>query len=178
MMYFSRFLIFISFFLSAILWAQDGKMPGQKKANDPDINAAKAVLGPGHHSSAPQPEKGSKWSVLRGIEFDKKGKVKTIKPDLKKILGTSITIKGFMLPMDFSQKEITEFLLMPYIPSCFHIPPPPPSQIIMVKVAKGKKVAPSYYPVEVTGKIKVEQNKEMESSYLMDAVKIKEVKSE
>jgi hypothetical protein len=112
------------------------------------------------------------------VKKKKKAKVKAPIPskELKAILGKSISLKGFMMPMDYSAKKIVEFLLMPYIPSCMHIPPPPSNQIILVKMKGGSKIAPSYYPVEVKGIISIEENKEFESTFKMDATKVIEIK--
>jgi hypothetical protein len=91
-------------------------------------------------------------------------------------LGQEISIKGFMMPLDYDAKAVSEFLFMPYIPSCMHVPPPPPNQLVLVKMKKGSTVVPSFYPVELTGKISIDTNKDLESSYKMEGIKIKELK--
>jgi hypothetical protein len=116
------------------------------------------------------------WELLKTLELDQKTKTLTPKPDLKKILGQEISIKGFMMPLDYDAKAVSEFLFMPYIPSCMHVPPPPPNQLVLVKMKKGSTVVPSFYPVELTGKISIDTNKELESSYKMEGLKIKEMK--
>jgi hypothetical protein len=52
---------------------------------------------------------------------------------------------------------VTEFLLVPYVGACIHVPPPPPNQIVHVKVIRkgGYKNENLYEPVWVTGKINV-----------------------
>jgi hypothetical protein len=116
------------------------------------------------------------WELLKTLELDQKTKTLTPKQDLKKILGQEISIKGFMMPLDYDAKAVSEFLFMPYIPSCMHVPPPPPNQLVLVKMKKGSTVVPSFYPVELTGKISIDTNKELESSYKMEGLKIKEMK--
>ena len=64
-----------------------------------------------------------------------------------------------MIPIDYSAKNITEFLLVPYVPSCSHVPPPPPNMIINVNINKNKGVKLSYSPIEVIGKIKISKSK-------------------
>lgn len=117
------------------------------------------------------------WETLKTLDFDTKTKKNVIKPELQKILGKEVTIKGFMMPLDYESKEITEFLFMPYVPSCMHVPPPPPNQLILVKMKKGSKVKPSFYPIELTGKLAVESNADLESSFKMEGSKIKELKN-
>lgn len=116
-----------------------------------------------------------KWGVLRSLAKGPKGKTLIKDPKLKKIINSEIKLKGYMLPLDFSKKEVKEFLLLPYIPSCMHIPPPPSSQIIHVKMNKGSKAKQTYFPVEVKGILKVQENKEYESSYLMAGLNVIEL---
>ncbi len=116
------------------------------------------------------------WETLKTLDLDPKTKSLVIKEDLKKIIGKEITIKGFMMPLDYDAKTVVEFLFMPYIPSCMHVPPPPPNQLILVKMKNGVTVAPSFYPIELTGKLSVDSNKDLESSYKIDGIKIKELK--
>lgn len=116
------------------------------------------------------------WETLKTLEFDTKTKKNVIKADLQKVLGKEITMKGFMMPLDYESKEITEFLFMPYVPSCMHVPPPPANQLVLVKMKKGSKIKPSFYPIELTGKLAVDTNAELESSFKMDGLKLKELK--
>lgn len=118
-----------------------------------------------------------KWDTLKTLQFDPKTKKPVIKDDLKIALADKdLTIKGFMMPLDFESREVTEFLFMPYIPSCMHVPPPPPNQLILVKMEKGKKVKPSFAPVEVKGKLSLDSNSDLESSYKLQATALKEIK--
>lgn len=116
-----------------------------------------------------------KWGVLRSLAKGPKGETLIKDPKLKKIINSEIKLKGYMLPLDFSKKEVKEFLLLPYIPSCMHIPPPPSTQIIHVKMNKGHKAKQTYFPVEVKGILKVQENKEYESSYLMAGLNVLEL---
>jgi uncharacterized protein len=69
--------------------------------------------------------------------------------------GQSVRIPGYLLPLEMSGTKITEFLLVPYVGACIHVPPPPPNQIVYVKVARsgGYKSDKLFDPVWVTGKI-------------------------
>ncbi|MBP9680881.1 MAG: DUF3299 domain-containing protein [Bacteriovorax sp.] len=116
------------------------------------------------------------WDALKGLESDPKTKTPLIKEDLKKLLKKEVTIKGFMMPLDFDAKSISEFLFMPYLPACQHVPPPPANQVILVKMKKGANTPASFYPVELTGNLTVEANKELDSGYKMEGLKVKELK--
>lgn len=116
------------------------------------------------------------WETLKTLDVDPKTKSPIAKGELKKILGKEITMKGFMMPLDYEAKEVVEFLFMPYIPACMHVPPPPANQLVLVKMKKGATVQPSMYPIEISGKILLDANKDLESSYKMEGLKIKELK--
>lgn len=116
------------------------------------------------------------WETLKTLDVDPKTKSPVAKGELKKILGKEITMKGFMMPLDYDSKALVEFLFMPYVPACMHVPPPPPNQLVLVKMKKGTTVAPSFYPIEITGKLTLDANKDLESSYKMEGIKIKELK--
>ncbi len=53
--------------------------------------------------------------------------------------GARIRIAGFVVPLEWSEKAMTEFLLVPYFGACVHVPPPPANQIIHVTTAKPYK---------------------------------------
>lgn len=117
------------------------------------------------------------WETLKTLDLDPKTKMPKATGELAKIIGKEITMKGFMMPLDYDSKTVSEFLFMPYIPACMHVPPPPPNQLVLVKMKKGVAgVAPSMYPIELTGKISIEANKDLESSFKMEGLKYKEIK--
>ena len=117
------------------------------------------------------------WETLKTLEYDAKTKKSSVKAPLQKVLDSKeVTIKGFMMPLDYESKEVIEFLFMPYVPACMHVPPPPANQLVLVKMKKGNKIKPSFYPIELTGKLIVDANAELESSFRMEGFKMKELK--
>ena len=80
--------------------------------------------------------------------------------------GQFVRIPGYLLPLDFSGKEVTEFLLVPWVGACIHTPPPPPNQIVHVKPDKPFQSAGLYAPVWVTGRLSTAGSKK--SLYLVD----------
>jgi hypothetical protein len=49
-----------------------------------------------------------------------------------------VKIPGFVVPLDMdSTGLVTEFFLVPFLGACIHVPPPPPNQIVYVKLIKG-----------------------------------------
>lgn len=48
------------------------------------------------------------------------------------IVGQSVRIPGFVVPLEETKAGVKEFLLVPYFGACIHTPPPPANQIIHV----------------------------------------------
>lgn len=69
--------------------------------------------------------------------------------------GSSIKMAGYVLPLEYSGLDVTEFLLVPWVGACIHTPPPPPNQIVHVLLDEkgGFKSNSMYEPVWVTGEI-------------------------
>jgi hypothetical protein len=67
--------------------------------------------------------------------------------------GQIVRMPGYILPLEFSGKDITEFLLVPYVGACIHTPPPPPNQIVHVKSDKPVSNVTVFSPVWVTGRL-------------------------
>ncbi len=72
---------------------------------------------------------------------------------VEELNGQRVRIPGYLLPLEVSATKVTEFLLVPYVGACIHVPPPPPNQIIYVKIGQSKsyKSKNLYEPVWVTG---------------------------
>lgn len=116
------------------------------------------------------------WDLLKKLDVDAKTKKLITPKELKNKIGKEISIKGFMMPLDYDSKAVAEFLFMPYIPSCMHVPPPPPNQLILVKMAKGSKVTPTFSPAEISGKLLLKTNTDLESSFEIEGKKLTEIK--
>lgn len=50
------------------------------------------------------------------------------------IVNQNIEIEGFVLPLEWQGKKLSEFLLVPFIGACIHKPAPPPNQVIYAKL--------------------------------------------
>ncbi|MEO1610108.1 MAG: DUF3299 domain-containing protein [Pseudomonadota bacterium] len=68
--------------------------------------------------------------------------------------GKEIRMPGYLLPLEFSEDGDTDFLLVPYIGACIHVPPPPPNQIVFVRLSSKFKVNEVFMAVWITGKMK------------------------
>ena len=87
---------------------------------------------------------------------------------VKELNGQRVSIPGYLLPLEVSATKVTEFLLVPYVGACIHVPPPPPNQIVHVKIGQNKnyKSKSLYEPVWVTGVISAKSM--VKDLYLVD----------
>ena len=58
-------------------------------------------------------------------EFDANGSALNTELD-----GAYITLAGYMIPLDVTAKGVTDFVLVPFVGACIHVPPPPPNQLV------------------------------------------------
>lgn len=74
-------------------------------------------------------------------------------PVVPELDGQYVKIPGFVVPLEGTATETSEFLLVPYFGACIHVPPPPSNQIVFVKFAKPVPIDNLYDAVWVTGKL-------------------------
>jgi hypothetical protein len=116
-----------------------------------------------------------KDSDPRAIEaMDKLKRMWNEAPANPAINGRAIRIAGFMVPLEWGQHEVKEFLLVPYFGACIHVPPPPANQIIHVLADKPFKSKDGMDAVWVSGVIELANSStDMgDSGYRMHAKKV------
>lgn len=101
-------------------------------------------------------------------------------PTVDALDGKTVKIPGFVLPLEFENTSISEFLLVPYFGACVHTPPPPANQIIHGKLDQQFNLQELFEPVWITGKLRtarsstelgetgVSLTQQIESGYAMD----------
>jgi uncharacterized protein len=67
------------------------------------------------------------------------------------VVGQSVRIPGFVVPLEDSKDGLKEFLLVPYFGACVHSPPPPANQIVHVLPRSPAKGLRSMDAVWITG---------------------------
>ncbi|GAB6054128.1 hypothetical protein JCM17960_29480 [Magnetospira thiophila] len=72
--------------------------------------------------------------------------------------GQDVKIPGFALPLEFNGEAVTEFLLVPFVGACIHVPPPPINQTVFVRVTKPYVPSNLYDPVWVIGRMSVKRS--------------------
>ena len=91
-------------------------------------------------------------ATLKGIEMKIAEQEETVDPALD---GQLIRMPGYALPLEFSGTAVKEFLLVPFVGACIHVPPPPPNQMVYVVLEKGHKIDDIFMPVMITGRMSV-----------------------
>jgi uncharacterized protein len=93
----------------------------------------------------------------------------------KELHGAQVKLPGFIVPLDIGKDGlVAEFFLVPYFGACIHVPPPPPNQIVYVRMAKGIALDSIYEAYWITGQLKV-NNKATRlgsAAYQIDANKV------
>jgi hypothetical protein len=93
------------------------------------------------------------WKTLGALDYVN-GKVP---PSLQALNGKQVKIPGFIVPLEDYEEEGAEFLLVPYFGACVHTPPPPPNQMVFVRMEGGKKLKFGWWdPVWMEGTLKIE----------------------
>lgn len=54
-------------------------------------------------------------------------------PLVETLDGQKVKVSGYVVPLAGDETAVTEFLLVPFLGACVHVPPPPANQIVYVK---------------------------------------------
>lgn len=74
----------------------------------------------------------------------------------KELDGVRVKLPGFVVPLERGKDGlIDEFFLVPYFGACIHVPPPPPNQIVYVKMRSGAGLSSIEDAQWVTGILRV-----------------------
>ena len=72
----------------------------------------------------------------------------------KSLDGALVRLPGFIIPLDARRDGVVdEFLLVPYFGACIHVPPPPPNQLVYVRMARRTTLQSPYDAYWITGKL-------------------------
>lgn len=67
------------------------------------------------------------------------------------LIGTTVRLPGYVLPLEFENGKAIEFLLVPTVGACIHTPPPPANQVVHVLYPAGIEVNRLFAPVIISG---------------------------
>jgi len=90
---------------------------------------------------------------LKEIEAEINRRGAMVNSDLQ---GNLVRMPGYALPLELNEDGVREFLLVPYVGACIHVPPPPPNQMIYVELSEAYQLTSLYDPVWITGQIRTE----------------------
>ncbi len=120
-------------------------------------------------AAPPSPQPGT-WSTRKTL-------TSVSKPSAARDLDRkTVAIPGFMVPLEDDADQVTEFLLVPFAGACIHVPPPPPNQMVYVKLRGGHKAKMSFTePIVVAGQLHVStvQSPYGDVSFEMDGDSVK-----
>lgn len=89
----------------------------------------------------------------------------------------SISIPGFIVPIDFYQdKSLKDAFVVPYFGACIHFPPPPPNQMLFIRLEKGLVGLDFLQAYELHGVLRqgVYEDPLGTSAYQLDVVSLRE----
>lgn len=99
------------------------------------------------------------WRILGGLNLET-GQASEV---LRRLNGQRVRIAAFIVPLEDDMQQADEFLLVPYFGACVHTPPPPPNQMVYVKMKDRKTVKIGWWdPVMFEGILHLRQ---VESPY-------------
>lgn len=94
------------------------------------------------------------WAVLRRTRVDEDDRrglfTAAFPPEVRALSGRTVTLSGFMLPLD-TDARARHFLLSKYTPVCFFCPPGQPNEVVEVTAPRG--VAVTDRMLTVTGRL-------------------------
>lgn len=70
----------------------------------------------------------------------------------------TVQLTGYVVPLEGDFETVTEFLLVPFVGACVHVPPPPPNQLVHVVFEKGVAATALWDAVVVEGVLSVENS--------------------
>ena len=73
----------------------------------------------------------------------------------KSLNGKVVKIPGYLIPLHYEAREIKEFMLVPYIGACIHVPPPPANQLVYVISDLPWENDFIWDPIWITGEISI-----------------------
>ncbi|MGD9895358.1 MAG: DUF3299 domain-containing protein [Dehalococcoidia bacterium] len=133
-----------------------------------EVDLAK-IAPPGSGDGPPPPPRPeARWMSEKTARLSKPA------PVVESLNGKRVEIGGYVVPLSFDSTTVKEFLLVPFVGACIHVPPPPANQIIYVRTEKGFDVSNTFEPVYVVGKLKTETSFTglADTGYSLDAEKV------
>lgn len=110
------------------------------------------------------------WETLAQVKLSKQGAtfVPAFEAPVQALAGKTITLSGFMLPLDQASEQSNFILSANPVANCFFCMPGGPETLVEVRASSG--LAFSYDPIEITGRLELLDDDPMGMYYrLVDA---------
>ncbi len=92
------------------------------------------------------------------VNHDAKGEQEGSFATVPGVNNTKIRLAGYVVPVEQTDEgQMTEFFFVPYFGACIHVPPPPPNNIVYVKMAMPIAAADMFNAYWLEGTIKTER---------------------
>ncbi len=92
------------------------------------------------------------WRTLVQLNYETGAYPET----LGRLNGTRVQVPGFAVPLHMEGPEVVELTLVPQFGMCIHIPPPPPNQMVYVKLKERVAYQNLFMrPVWIIGKLDI-----------------------
>ena len=92
------------------------------------------------------------WRTLVQLDY----KTGAYPKQLGELNGAMVKVPGYAVPLHMEGQKIVEFTLVPQFGMCIHIPPPPPNQMVYVKLKEGVPYQEVFArPVWITGELNI-----------------------
>ena len=72
-------------------------------------------------------------------------------PVVEALHNQKLKVPGFIIPIKYDDESVSEFLLVPYMGACIHVPPPPENQMVYVKLKTPMSSGQLWEPVWASG---------------------------
>ncbi len=90
-------------------------------------------------------------------EMDRLRAAYSYAPVVEELDGKRVKIAAYITPLEYNEQSLmSEFLLVPYVGACMHVPPPPANQVVHAKSLEAVKFTSMYDPVWAVGTIRAE----------------------
>lgn len=89
------------------------------------------------------------WETMKALDY----KTGYMPDSLKQLKGKIVEVSGFIVPLELDGfiDTVSEFLLVPNPRACIHVPPPPPNQMILIKMKEAIPLNMDYRGVAIQG---------------------------
>lgn len=110
------------------------------------------------------------WKTLRELDWRTGSRTN----QLAELSGKIVRLPGFVVPLEDEQQLVQEFLFVPTLQACIHVPPPPPNQMIYVVMNEGFKLDWGYRAFWLEGLLQIAEKESPygQVSYQMEGTKI------